>query len=451
MFALILIIGLVLRLINLNQSFWLDEATQAQFSISSVREIWFGRAGDFHPPLYYLFTHFWSSFGVSEVWLRLPSVIFGVAAILAIYFFCKDIFNNKLLGLFAGLFLSLNPYAIYYSQEFRCYSLILLLGILSTHALLKKHPLYFALASLLMYTHYSSFFLLISHMAYVLLMDRKLFKFVLTHFFLSFLLYTPWLPQLFSQLKSGLKSEAILPGWHNLLSVPIIKSFPLILFKFTAGRINLYPTLIYGLYVIFVLSVVSLCVFFARKKRSLLFIWLFLPIVISLLFSLKLPQTQPFRLIYTLPPLIIIFSQAVLRFPRTFITFLVYISIIGNFLYFTRPRLQREQWRQASNFLNTQNSPVVVKFSGPFSPLVWYAPNLNVLPASSELPINPSNVATILAQLVSEDKLFVMDYLGDITDPNKLVETTVRDLGFIRRDTYNFEGVGFVHKYTKSI
>jgi hypothetical protein len=74
-----------------------------------------------------------------------------------------------------------------------------------------------------------------------------------------------------------------------------------------------------------------------------------------------------------------------------------------------------------------------------------------VLPASSELPINPSNVATILAQLVSEDKLFVMDYLGDITDPNKLVETTVRDLGFIRRDTYNFEGVGFVHKYTKSI
>ena len=57
-----------------------------------------------------------------------------------------------------------------------------------------------------------------------------------------------------------------------------------------------------------------------------------------------------------------ILAGAAVRFPKTFVTLVVYISIVGNVLYFTRPRLQREQWRQAIDFLRQQNITVVVKF-----------------------------------------------------------------------------------------
>ena len=82
---LIIILGFGLRLINLGQSFWLDEASQAVMSSQSVASIWSGRSGDFHPPLYYLFVHSWEFFGRSEAWLRLPSVLFGVANLYLVY------------------------------------------------------------------------------------------------------------------------------------------------------------------------------------------------------------------------------------------------------------------------------------------------------------------------------------------------------------------------------
>ena len=50
---LVLIFGLVLRLINLNQSLWLDEITQAVTSKGSFLNIFNELQGDFHPPLYH--------------------------------------------------------------------------------------------------------------------------------------------------------------------------------------------------------------------------------------------------------------------------------------------------------------------------------------------------------------------------------------------------------------
>lgn len=433
----ILVLGLFLRLVNLDQSFWLDEASQAQMSSLSMEQIWFGRDGDFHPPLFYLLSHFWLQFGTSEIWLRLLPVIFGMASIWLIYSLSQALFADQKVAYLSAFLLAINAYHIYYSQEFRSYSLLLMLGIVSMHALLKKSKWLFVVNTLLLYTHYSSIFLILSQFVYVLFFDRNLLKFYILHFTLCILLYLPWLPRFISQLNSGSNIDSTLPGWRSLLTVSTLKSLPLILFKFTAGRINLLPKIVYGLYLLFVLSIVTLSLFFTRQKRPLLFIWLFFPIIASVLVSFKIPQTQPFRLIYTLPALMFFFSQATLKFPKTFITLLVYISITGNFLYFTRPRLQREQWRQAATFLQVQNVPVIVKFLGPFSPLVWYAPNLQVIAALPSLPFQTSN------------QVFLVDYLGEITDPQNQVVQTLANLGFSRTKTYNFEGVGFIHNYLK--
>ncbi|MFA6602424.1 MAG: hypothetical protein WCT01_01340, partial [Candidatus Shapirobacteria bacterium] len=77
--SLIIGLGLVLRLISLDQSLWLDEAITAQVAKKTPTEIvsQFSVA-DFHPPTYYWLMAGWSRVCQnSEVCLRLPSVIFG--------------------------------------------------------------------------------------------------------------------------------------------------------------------------------------------------------------------------------------------------------------------------------------------------------------------------------------------------------------------------------------
>ena len=78
-------IGLVLRLISLNQSLWLDEATTAIVARDFSWGDFFGKflPADFHPPLYYVLVKLFAGLinNYSEVALRLPSVIFGVLTV----------------------------------------------------------------------------------------------------------------------------------------------------------------------------------------------------------------------------------------------------------------------------------------------------------------------------------------------------------------------------------
>ncbi|KKU58533.1 MAG: Glycosyl transferase family 39 [Candidatus Amesbacteria bacterium GW2011_GWA2_47_11b] len=431
---LVLILGLILRLVKLDQGFWLDEASQAQQSSLSLTQIWSGRAGDFHPPLFYVLAHFWLQFGRSETWLRLLPVSFGILNIIALYFFAKHI--HPRLGLPAAFLLAINPFHIYYSQEFRMYSLLTFLGTLSMPAFYKKHWSLFLLNALLLYTHYAGIILILAQFVYVIVFDRKYLRTSTFHFLLSVALFLPWLPQFFAQFQSGTGIDTYLPGWRNLLTLSPLKAIPLILFKFVAGRIDLLPRWIYAVYIVFVLAVTAAGVVLARGKRRLLYTWLGVPIVASLVISFVIPQTQPFRLIFTLPALVLLLAEAVLRWPRTFLTLLIYIAIVGNYTYFTRPRLQREQWRQALEFIRIQPAPMVVKFPGAFAPMTWYAPDLPVITASSFPTAKLSD-------------FYLFQYLTGLTDPQYKIDSQIQASGYTLQKRYNFEGVGFIDYYHK--
>ena len=83
MIYLVLFFGLIFRLISLNQSLWLDEATTALVARMPIADFFTKfMPADFHPPLYYIVVHFWVRlFGASEISLRIPSIIFGILTI----------------------------------------------------------------------------------------------------------------------------------------------------------------------------------------------------------------------------------------------------------------------------------------------------------------------------------------------------------------------------------
>jgi mannosyltransferase len=449
-FGLVLLLGIGLRLININQSFWLDEASQAQQSSMTVGEIWHERPGDFHPPLFYLLSHFWLQFGKSESWLRLLPIGFGVVSIYAIYVLVNKLLADRNAGLIGAFLLAVNPYHIYYSQEFRMYSLLGLLGIWSMYMLLRRSRWLFVANGLMMLTHYSGILLIFSQLLYVLSFSRKDLKWYVTQFFISLIIFLPWLPQFAKQLQTGSNIDAFLPGWRDVLSISATKSLPLVIFKFVAGRINILPRGAYMIYIVFVLGITVIASALARKRRDFVFSWLMIPIITSIFLSYLIPQTQPFRMIYTLPALIIIFTQAVIKFPKLFLTLLIYIAVVGNLLYFTRVRLQREQWRQAISFLSQQQGPILVKFADKFAPFYWYNDKLPVYSAMGSYPAQSQDVAARLAVLTSSGQdIFLLEYLTGLTDPSRITDQAIIELGFRRIEAYNFEGVGIIHQYTK--
>src|SRR3990167_1765852 len=126
---IIFFLAFLIRLIAIDQSLWLDEATTARVvQPYGYREILVRFSPtDFHPPLYYLFMKMWSNiFGYSEIALRMPSVIFSLVTGYVVYLIGKKLFNNdsglasltrmtksQLFGLWAAAFFLFNPLIVY--------------------------------------------------------------------------------------------------------------------------------------------------------------------------------------------------------------------------------------------------------------------------------------------------------------------------------------------------
>ena len=68
----------------------------------------------------------------SDFALRIPSVIFGLTSVYLLFILGRRLFNTKV-GLIASFMLAISPFHIWYSQELRSYSLLMLLTTISVY------------------------------------------------------------------------------------------------------------------------------------------------------------------------------------------------------------------------------------------------------------------------------------------------------------------------------
>lgn len=217
----ILLTGAFFRFKGLNsESLWLDELlavtrTAPHLSFSEITAIF---QTDPHPPLFFLTLHYWMSiFGYNEVAARVLVAVIGSLSVISVYFLGKECLNKKT-GLMASLFVSINYFNIYFSQEVRPYILLFLFTTLSYTFFLKlireqtrKNIISYALlTAAMMYSHYYGLIHLLAQLIFLMLYlvfekgDFEIKKFrrnILKSFSLSgiiiVLLYSPWLPALF--------------------------------------------------------------------------------------------------------------------------------------------------------------------------------------------------------------------------------------------------------------
>ena len=131
----VLALATMLRLHELGaRSLWVDELVSVGLATQDLGTILFVLYGEeANMTLYYLVMRGWVLLvggGASEAWMRLPSALFGVASLWALYRLGADL-DRPPTGVLAALLGAVNAYHVGMSQEARAYSLWALFTTLS--------------------------------------------------------------------------------------------------------------------------------------------------------------------------------------------------------------------------------------------------------------------------------------------------------------------------------
>lgn len=136
--AAIVLVALVARLIGVNGGLWIDEIYSLVHSFRApvlgiLTEYW----GDNHHPLYALLAHVSrATFGEAPWSVRLPAVLFGVAAIPALLALGSRVARRGE-ALLASLLLAVSYHHVWFSQNARGYSAIAFFATVTTWAMLR--------------------------------------------------------------------------------------------------------------------------------------------------------------------------------------------------------------------------------------------------------------------------------------------------------------------------
>ncbi len=334
--------GLILRIINAAQTqLWRDEvyiffsSKDNSFVNLLLQNHW----DTAHPPLYFIFLHYWAKLGITPLFLRLPSLICSFFILYLIPVLAKELYKKtKYLPFLTLFFFSFSHTQISLNMVVRPYPPAILFMIASLICFFKlafgkNKPtkkliiLFSALSFLAFFSDYSTVWLLLGYWAYYFCLifflkkNKRDSSFLLNALLMASIFCLLWAPIMVLKLKNSFSLEGDLvesfrgknPLLANLWQIPFFIGTTE---KDLVFRPDFLSKNIINLFLFFCIPVISTFLIRRDKEKSLLiFLLFFLPPVSSFAVSLVLPPIFVARnllitnIIYILC-LGIIFSQA---------------------------------------------------------------------------------------------------------------------------------------------
>ncbi len=384
LWLMLLITGLAfgLRVVGLDrQSLWYDEAFSLAVAGTDWPTFWAALLSDaVHPPGYYLLLRGGLSlFGDSEFALRFLSVVAGVLAVPLIYQLGRSL-GGRRWGIVAGLLLAVNPFAWWYAQESRMYSLLLCLTITGSYTFwqLVTRPsrgtwLGLTLVSAAGFViHYFVFVVSLVQFAYLVIYLRQTPRTLRWWTLAQVVAFIPFLP--WAGVVAFREGRNFGIGWIHpptLLDLPLTLSnlalllsdpaspwtwlgLTLVMAAVGSGTVSLWHKL----------ESKNLTIDTTNSLRStvvtFLWLWLLLPIVFIWLISLRLPLYVDRQFIIVLPALILLLSAAALSpqgLSRRAGVILTLACLIAGGRIWLDPALTKEDWRSAAAIVEQGELP----------------------------------------------------------------------------------------------
>ena len=365
----ILAIAVTLRVIGLgSKSFWLDEA--ASTMLARVDWQTFANAlihRQANMAFYYLLLRPWIYFGEGETWVRLLSVMFGVAAILVIYQLGRLALSEKS-GRIAALLLAVNAFHVEYSQEARGYSLAVLCGLLSSYFFLRSisdenrqsRVAYVISSVLTIYAQVFGIWILLSQWLCITRLGgmQKTRKRMLQAAVLVAGLGAPLAYVLMFE------SDRSQLAWMNQSSASSLYS---VLLDFT-GNFGI------SLVILEIVLLTASLFFHLRKDGSptttssvgyiFLWVWTLLPVMVMTAATLRWPMLQARYLIVCLPPFLLLVADGLAHIRSRIIFVAALTTVAGLSLAGVSADLHRrtdlthvDDWRDATRHVLSQATP----------------------------------------------------------------------------------------------
>ncbi|HOQ05670.1 MAG TPA: glycosyltransferase family 39 protein [Anaerohalosphaeraceae bacterium] len=286
-----------------------------------------------HPPLYYLLLHSLIKYAGNDVLLlRIFSVVFSVLSI-GLFFSIGKKLRSPACGLLAAALLAVSPYSIQFALLIRPYPLVMFLSLLSSRLILevpessqKQRSLLLYLAFVFtavigLYSIYLFIFVFVFDLAFLVLSNPKEkinWLAAAAAGGLVFLLYLPWLPSFFHQLKVVRTGNYYFYGtssFRQLLEYLFTSNFS----EFLPGTYAFYKFLILGIVSgIGLAGVLQLQKNKAGKAFLLAFgIYLAAYYLADRIFQMKTLNSPHFQF-FTIPVVLLILALGVVSLPRKY-------------------------------------------------------------------------------------------------------------------------------------
>ena len=440
------ILSLVLRVTALgSKSVFADELASFQFAQMSWHDFWQVVArSEANMSLYYVLLRFWIHLGSSVSFLRLLSVIPGVATVPVIFALGEDLFSPAA-GLFASLLFALNAFHISYSQAARGYSLAVFLISLSCWLFIRtvREPTTG------------------NCIAYVLVSTAAFYS----HFFAAFVLLAQCVAVIFCRpARAVIARQALLMLLVGVLGIP--------LFLFAAvhktGQISWaqpvnakdvyhFFTYLSGSGLKFILSIGALVLAATEYLRTrlsgahegtgwpftFLATWLLLPLLTTLLISIWKPVFSPRFLLICLPAFLLLVGRGLSVIRPAYARYAVAAVFVFSWVtalpsYYREPGI--EDWKSAVAYLHQHVQPndSILLNNPSFSAILDFSfhqshmepPTRHIIPG----PASENQLSTF-------DHTFLV-----LCHPNAFEEANTRDLRakFVSRGTVQFAGIRIV-------
>lgn len=259
-----------------------------------------------HPPLYYIIARFWVQlFGNSVATLRTLSALISLLVLPSVYWLCWELFASSLTAWVAVALMGISPFHILYAQEAREYMLWIVTIILSSAILLHAMRLktkrlwgiYAITVALSLYVFPSSVIVTATHGIYVLIIEgfrwtQRTIAFLLASV-IALITFIPWLFVIISSLshihrtvggQGNISTLSLVKIWvFNLSRIFVDSNYDKVVINF--GVENYFTHLVQILIILFILFISGYAIYLVYCRTAIA-TWL---LILLLIFVTSLP------------------------------------------------------------------------------------------------------------------------------------------------------------------
>ena len=318
-----------------------------------------------HPPLFYALLKVWIAVGgESLLWLRLLPATFAIIAGIPIILFCRELrAAPQWSTVFVIGMITANGSWMKYSQEVRMYSLLTLLSVtalwLTVRYIHRGTGLFWLtiINILVVWTHYFGWFVVLSEIVSLVLIDRRRWRQALVLMVVPFLSFAAWLIEIMSVWNESNLAQNV--GWIDRPGVVDVALLLLRLLEPFYYQVSNAGSSSYYLVSVPLLTIFAIAatIWIVQKRQGsneimkLLLICLALPVSGAFVSSWLLPYSVwgTRHLMIVIVPAAMLFGVALLELSpiwlrRSGVTIVVLLVAVAGIVWATSPRTEMPSW-----------------------------------------------------------------------------------------------------------